>query len=437
MTTTDAAEQRHAAGAVSGDAGRRAGGGPPVTGWLRGTAMARVAVAVTLLPIVVATARGIARGWLPVGENALFQILPKDVFSAHPPLLGLASSASLITGTDVHHPGPLMFDLLAPPVALFGGPGVGVGIALINVAAVIGIAAFAWRRGGPLFVAGAMAVVSALLWSMGSELLYDPWNPHGILLPFLCFLVLVWCAADGDPAALPFAAVAGSLALQTHLSYSLLVPVLGLWCVAALLVAARRAPPGSDLRRRLRRSGPVALVVLLLCWAQPLGQQLFGAGPGNLTELLASSKESGDSVGPRLAVRMVARIATEPPFFLRPSFRKGWIPSTTIVVDPSSADLPILPFAVGSLVVLVAVLGALAWAARRRCDATIVRLLVTVLLALGLALLTAVRAPLGYFGIPMHLFRWLWAVAAFAFLGILLALLRRVPGRWCPPPCSC
>ena len=30
-----------------------------------------------------------------VGENALFQILPKDVFSSHPPLLGLASSASL------------------------------------------------------------------------------------------------------------------------------------------------------------------------------------------------------------------------------------------------------------------------------------------------------------------------------------------------------
>lgn len=434
MTATDAAEGRRATGAAATGDGRPAGvADVPFTGWLWGTALARVAVAVTVLPIVVATVRGVARGWVPVSENALFQILARDVFSDHPPLLGLASSASLITGTDVHHPGPLLFDLLAPPVVLFGGPGVAIGVGLINVAAVIGIAAFVWRRGGPLFVAGAMAVVSALLWSMGSELLYEPWNPHAILLSFLCFLVLVWCSAAGDPAALPFAAVAGSVALQTHLSYSLLVPVLGLWGVAALLVAARRAPPGSDLRRRLRRAGPVALAVLLLCWAQPLGQQVFGAGPGNLTALLDSSGESGRSVGPELAVRMTARVVTEPPSFLRPSFREGWISKPAIVVEPSAADLPGLPFAVGSLLLLGAALGALLWTAHRKGDSSVVRLVVTALLALAVALVTVIQAPLGYFGIPMHLFRWLWAVAAFALLAVLLALLRRLPNGLGPP----
>ena len=428
MTATDTDEERREPAASQPSDHRR---GTPA-GWLRGTALARAAVAVTVLPIVVATVRGLVRGWLPVGENALFEILARDEFSGHPPLMGLRSSASLVTGADVHHPGPLLFDLLAPPVWLFGPRGVAVGMAVLNVASVLLIAWGAWRRGGPLYVAVAMVATSALLWSMGSELLFDPWNPHGVLLPFLAFLVLVWCAGAGDAAALPFAAVVGSVALQTHLSYSLLVPVLGLWGVAALVVAARRAPPGGTVRRGLRKWGPVGLVVLLLCWAQPLGQQLFGDGPGNLTELLGSAGESGRSVGPRLAARMTARIVTDPPFFFRPSFREGWNPSASIVVRPGSADLPGLPLAMGGLALLAVVLVALAWVARRRRDRPVVLLVVTALIAVGAAVATAARAPLGEFGIPLHNYRWLWPVSAFVLLAVLVAVAGRVPRRLVP-----
>jgi len=173
-------------------------------------------------------------------------------------------------------------------------------------------------------------------------------------------------------------------------------------------------------------------VVLLLCWAKPLSLQFFGDGPGNLSELVASSSDSGTTVGPRLGTRLTARILTEPPFFLRPSFHDGWISSRSVVVAPRAANVPRLPFAVGSLVVLGAVLLALAWGARRRGDRPLLLLQATALLAVAMALATAIRAPRGYFGVPMHLYRWLWAVSAFAFLAVLLALVRRLPPRSLP-----
>jgi hypothetical protein len=119
-----------------------------------------------------------------------------------------------------------------------------------------------------------------------------------------------------------------------------------------------------------------------------------------------------------------------PPTFLRPSYREGWIASTATVVDPRSADLPSLPVAVASLLAVVALLGGLLWDAHRRRDVLASRLLATALLALAVATVTAARAPLGFFGVPLHLFRWLWAVAAFMALAVVVTVIRRLPARW-------
>src|SRR6202035_4417564 len=118
---------------------------------------------------------------------ALFPIRARYVFSYHHlPLIGLDSSVSLTTSTTLHHPGPLQFDLLALPVKLFGGaPGTALGTGLINVAAIVGIAIFAARRGGPLLGTLAMAMTAGLCWTMGSEALFEPWQPLSLLLPFL------------------------------------------------------------------------------------------------------------------------------------------------------------------------------------------------------------------------------------------------------------
>src|SRR5207342_2557220 len=140
-----------------------------------------------------------------------------------------------------NHPGPLYFDVLAVQARLFEpGAGVAFGVALVNTLCIVGIAVFAYRRGGALLGTIAMAATATLCWAMGSELLFDPWGPHAVLLPFLLFLVLVWSMTCGDLLALPLAVGVGSLVVQTHLSYVLLVPLLGAWGVLGLVFTARR-----------------------------------------------------------------------------------------------------------------------------------------------------------------------------------------------------
>jgi hypothetical protein len=77
-----------------------------------------VVTVLAVLPVVVATVRAAARGWLPVGDNAYFAIRARDVLTEHHPLLGTWTSASVSAGTDFNNPGPLLFDLLAIPAKL-------------------------------------------------------------------------------------------------------------------------------------------------------------------------------------------------------------------------------------------------------------------------------------------------------------------------------
>ena len=74
-------------------------------------------------------------------------------------------------------------------------------------------------------------------------MLYDPWSQYAPLLPFALFVVAVWCAVAGDLVALPIMVVAGSYALQTHLSYSLLVPGLAGFALVAVRGERRPATP--------------------------------------------------------------------------------------------------------------------------------------------------------------------------------------------------
>jgi hypothetical protein len=381
-------------------------------------------VVVALLPVAVASARAIDRGWVPVSDNAFIAIRVRDVLTDHHPLLGTGSSASLTAGTELNHPGPLLFDVLAAPATLFNsGAGLALGVALVNGLAVLGIATVARRRGGPLLVTAAMAITAALCWTMGSELLFDPWQPHSQLLPFLCFLMLAWSITCGDLAALPWAVGVGSLVLQTHLSYAVLVPALGAWAVLGLVLELRRRrrlDPGSwpMLRRRARWAATVGGAVLAVCWAQPLVEQFTSDGKGNLSRLVEGN--SADTTGFRLGVQLVASVASVPPWWLRPSLREAWLPSPALV----QADLPSLSLAAASLAVLAALLVWCARATRRRRDREASRAVATAAVALLAGLATAGRVPLGPVGIPPHQFRWLWPLAAFVSFALVATLAR-------------
>jgi hypothetical protein len=387
--------------------------------------MALACLLAAIVPIVVATVRAIAGHWLAVGDNAFFELRAADVFTEHNPLLGTWTSASLTVGIDINNPGPLLYDALAIPVKIGGGAGLAIGVALINIVAIGGIALVARRLAGPRAVVAAMAAAAGLGWAMGSELLFEPWQPHSLLFPFLCFLMMVWALACGDLAVLPWAVGVASFIVQTHIGYALLIPVLGAWAAGAAgarLWRARRSGASAwpQHRRRAWRQIVVAGLVGIACWSQSLYEQFFSGEPGgNLGRLARSFGKAGDKVGLGDAPRFVAEIAALPPWWGRPSVSRAFLPDV---------PLPSLAASIAGLAIVAALLVVAMLIGRRVGDPPAVVAAETGLVAVVVGVAAATTIPIGYLGLAAHHLRWLWPVAVFVKFAIVYPLVA-APGR--------
>ena len=387
----------------------------------KGAAIFAAIAAVT--PILVAAVRGALDGWTPTGDDAFSGVRAWDIFTGHVPLLGTWSSASTYTQLTVNHPGPLQFDLIAIPVRLLGhGAGTAIGLGLINAAAVAAIAWLLHRTmGAPAATAG-MALCACLSWSMGSEMLYDPWNPYATLFPFALFLVSAWCLVAGDRVALLVMAFSGSYVLQTHLSYSLLVPGMALFAVATVVVrlalrrrADREAWPA--LRRRALRWGGGAVLLTLVCWAQPIYQQFTTDEQGNLTGLLRSASERARTPGLGRTLRALGGTVAVPPAWLPPSYG-----SPAFELDGSGLPTWLAGAGLVVLALLMAGLGRRAW---RRGSSAVAAGALTGLVALVLGLATTLRAPIVFEMVPTY-FRWMWPMGMVLWLVVAVAVLDEV-----------
>ena len=382
-------------------------------------------VVIAAVPVMVATVRALGRHWIPIGDDGFFAVRSLDVFGHHIPLLGTWSSSSLSYHTNLNNPGPLLFDALAVPVKVLGpNAGVAVGVMLLNLAAIAGIAVFAYRRGGVLLGTLAMATVAALCWAMGSELLFEPWQPYSLLLPFLFFLVLIWSVACGDLMALPFAAFVGSFVLETHLTYSILAPVLVVVAIVAVTVGLRRERRRDRdrwpaRRRQVLRIGALTAVVGVAAWTQTLIEQFTSSGKGNLTRLADGARASHVlTVGYGLAARLAAGVIALPPWWFRPSVKDTF--------QPPGWHPPSLGLAVASLLVTVGVLVGCGWVARRHRDRTSLLAVAIAAVALLAALVTVAKSPVTLFGAyTPHGLRFLWPIAAFLFFAILATVATR------------
>jgi hypothetical protein len=363
--------------------------------------------------------RAISDEWYPMGDNAFFSLRARDVFTEHHPFLGTWTSASLSVGENVNNPGPLLFDLFAIPARIDHVYGAAVGAAALNIAAVVLVAAFARRLAGSAGVAVLMAVAAMLGWSLGSELLFDPWQPHSLVFPFLAYLVLVWATAAGDRLALPIAVGVGSLLVQTHLSYALLVPVLGLYAVVRLVVRLRTEAVSEGERRSLSRVLMWSTIVGLVCWAQPLAEQLTEP-KGNLGRLLGNVGGADDTLGLADGASVLTSVLAEPPFWGRPSFRDTLAPAAVLPSAGAATVEVIMLFAAAAAVWL--------WARRRR-DTPVGAAAETIGVALVVGLTAAATLPLGVFGLAAHQFRWLWPVGAMSVALVALAVIRAAPRR--------
>ena len=398
--------------------------------------------AAAVVPILVAAARAVADGWVPVGDSAIIAIRAQDVLGGQAPRLGMWASTSWAVGFDLNHPGPLLYDAMAVPVALFGNAaGSVVAVALIEATSVIAIVAVAQRRGGPLVGAWAAAVAAGLCWSFGSAVLVEPWHATTVLLPFLLLAVLAWAVADGDLWCLPPAVLVGSLVVQTNLSYGIFVPVLLAWAVVAHALRRWAAPGRDDAREaadeaagdgsrrrgaRALRGAPAAVaataLVGALAWARPLAEQLTGTGEGNISRIVRSLGNDTMTLDGGQALRTVADVVAVPPWWLRPSYHAA------LPFGPFGNPVPPLAAAIAASALVA---GQLAWAlvvARRRTDRTAAALVGTaIVLTIG-TLVTANQTPTGPPGTVTYQLRWLWPASAFLTFTLGALALRDLGG---------
>lgn len=367
------------------------------------------------------------RGYVPLDDNAIVETRARDVLSARIPLLGTVSSASQ-TGAGparsvVHHPGPLLFDLLAIPVRLLpNGAGVALGVASINIAAVLTVAWCACRALGTAGACVVMVATGLLMWSFGSESLFEVWQPIVTLLPMLVLLVAGWGWATGDDALAIPAVVAASFVVQTHGSYVLLGPA-----VLALAAACRLANRSESPVQR--RPLLVAAGLVVLAWVQPIIDQLFGSGNlGAILSRASSSSADDQHLGVADAVRAAAMVLVRPPWWTRGGVDTALPNGGGFVNDERGRvfepDWMALPLALGGLALIVAALVLVATLGRRRGDEVLTSGAVIGVGALLVAIATLARLPVDAFGFTAHKARWLWPIGAYLTAFGFVALLR-------------
>lgn len=236
-----------------------------------------ITTAAVLVVFVGALVLAIARRWEPASDWALIETQVADVGTSATPLVGSYSRFNW------NHPGPALFYVLAVPYRLLGSwpNALLVGTAVVHGIAVVGIARSAWRLGRLPLVLISMLATALLAHSLGIEFLIDPWNPYAPLLVAGWYLFTVWEAGRGRRWAWPLALGIGSFAVQAHIGYAVLVVLPFVWALASALLT--RPSPAAQPRWRLVL-GATAIVVVVL-WAAPVAQQLWGPGRGNLAAL--------------------------------------------------------------------------------------------------------------------------------------------------------
>jgi hypothetical protein len=386
--------------------------------WRRIDPFIAVAVALPAIPIIVAVVRAIVDGWIPMGDQALLEIRARDVLTADHPLLGTASSAALNRDAVVplNHPGPLMFEVLALPVRLFGGgPGVAIGVGAVNLAATTIGTLFAARRSGRAGAALAALAFAGLGWAAGSESLYDPYNPTAAMLACLACLFLAWSTVALDRSAVLWLIGVATFVVELNNSYLLfLTPLVLAVCVIYILRAWRDHVAG------VRAVVLGAIAVFVVLWSQPLVEQLLHGGDGNMARMVKASNVLGNNPGPRLGTQIAAATLTLPPWWGRSEFQgiRLFSPVANVAL------------AAGSLALVVVVCAAGCWWAWRRRYGDTAAALLTAVISTTVGWVAAIRSPMSsFFGVSSDYVRWLWPASVFIWFAVGLTVWRFLAPR--------
>ena len=193
----------------------------------------------------------VGRAYFPMQDAASIDLLVRDVFTAHTPLVGAYSRG-------FNQPGPMMFWLLAPLSKLAGGAtwATLVGGALFQGAVIAATGWLALRRGGVAFMLTILAALGLAYTSFTTtQQFLEAWNPYLAFPLFLLFLLQAWALADGSRWQLLGIAVTGSLLVQFHIGYLPLVGAAALWACITAAFRPRRTPDSGGCASRMANRG--------------------------------------------------------------------------------------------------------------------------------------------------------------------------------------
>jgi hypothetical protein len=358
-----------------------------------------------LLPAVVALLSTVGRTWVPVDDFAIIDLRARDVWSSHPPLVGLVSR------NGWSHPGPLMFWLLG----LFSGPlgqaswATRAGGTLLQLGALAWLVIVTWRRGLATLLAAATVTAFTYL-AIGPWLFVQPWNLW-IPIPFFVLFVFVsYLAATGAFRQLIAMSLVGTLLVQTHVSYVPLVVAGFLWVGVCVVLDTRREHRAPD---RWKLVSAISLGVWVISWIPPAVDVALH-WPGNFGRVVSYfATGRGSHVGlPDALGLMSAEFRPVPP----------WLGGT-------NHTNPFSGFATGAalvwLLVPIALLVLGVLAARRSGSRSVLRALglAGLLLLGGVLAISRADQPLWY------TFQWRVVIAAFVVVVSVWSIVTAVEVR--------
>lgn len=308
----------------------------------RVSALRAAAHVVAWLPFIYAGAREVHDGWRPVSDNAGIALRSWDVLSAHAPLVGQATRLA----SGVYDPGPLQYWLLTVPVHIDPVHGVLWGAALwCMLAASLTIEA-AWSVAGALGGLLATGVVLGVIAWIPAIALLPCWNPWFGMMFFLAALAACWATMSGRRGWWPVLVIAGSIAAQAHLMFTVTAVAVVLLGLIVGLVDTHRAKAGY-------RWAIIGAVAGLACWSAPLIQE-FTTRNGNLSALASGKGTPGAAAGLVFGLKALAAAVQPPPFWWSPITSLGKL--SLINERSAAAGAVVLALAVAVLAVALYVL---------------------------------------------------------------------------------
>jgi hypothetical protein len=184
-----------------------------------------------------------------------------------------------------HHPGPLLFYVLAPLYFLTGHHEMSIRwtALLLNIGCFTAILANIRRFGRPSLVVPVAALMAVLILRPGGDFAFSAWNPHITVLPLGLLVCLAAACATNTISLLPWCALVASFIVQSDVA---LGPAVATIVLATTLVSWLRYRTRVEEPAKVRAKIRTTVWLLAALWFLPLAEEVVHNPSGNVDHVL-------------------------------------------------------------------------------------------------------------------------------------------------------